>query len=723
MRKLIVLTLLSCLTWTVRAQYPVVTIQQIQTVSAQALANCVDTLNFLGDTVVTHGTVVMDGGLSQVTGNRNIWLQSGPGPFSGIDIFTTGVPVPIPGTDVLDLIQGDSIEITGIVTTFGNESELVPLNINVLDIGKTVYVNPVSVGDLNDNTRTNILTTGEQWEGAYVEFINVTVASVNPFSAAGVDRVSFDIQDASGNLIGVSDRFLAQRLPSAGGSFVAPTAGTVYDTLRGVIAHSGNGCTGATGRGYELYPFDAADYVIAFGAAPPQIGVSQRSPITPASSQDVSISATITDADGSVVSAALFYAIGIGNNTYQQIPMMSIGGGSTYQATIPSSLYSDGDFIKYYICATDNDALTGCNPNVPGGVISPQFFRVRDNGITIPDVQFTPFANGNSGYSSLEVSLKGVVTASAEPGNLGYVYLQQKGESGWAGIPLIGNTALASLLVGDSVEVTGVIRESFGLTRLEEISSVSVISSGNALPAPIEVDPSVFSTYDFAVNEQYEGMLVTLKNAGGGSLYVVAESADGTNNFAEYRVGTDIFDPLNGSRVIAGRQDANSASSLNVSYINDLTWITTGGNIDTTQISICVVSYTDSMESVTGIMYYSFSAMKLLPRNNADFVGFSGANCPDGINTAVEDELVGSTFTAYPNPTMGMLYLDYTFPQRTRGTAVLLDLMGKTVGQQELDGIAGTVSFSTQSLSAGTYLMRIFAEGAPIAYRKVVVLK
>lgn len=724
MKKLVVLILLSSLAWTVQAQYPTVTIQQIQTVSAQALANCVDTINFSGDTVITHGTVVMDGGISQSPAdNRNVWIQSGSGSFSGIDLYTIGVPVPVPGTDVLDLIAGDSVEITGIVTTFANESELIPLNINVLAISKPVFVNPIGVSDLNDNTRTNNLVTGEQWEGAYVELTNVTVATVDPFTSGGVDRVSFNVQDASGNLVNISDRFLAQRLPSGGGAFTPPTAGTVYDTIRGVVSHSGNGCTGGTGRGYEIYPFDAADYVVAIGLAPPQIGTSQRSPITPTGGQDISISATITDVDGTVNSATLYYAVGVGNNTFQSIPMTSIGGGSTYQANIPSSLYNDGDLVKYYICADDNDALTGCNPDVPGGIFDPQFFRVRDNGLTIADVQFTPYTNGNSGYRSLEVTLRGVVTASAEPGNLGFVYIQQAGETAWAGIPLVENTALASLVVGDSVEVTGIVQEAFGLTRLEDISSVNTISSGNAPPAPVEVDPGVFSIYDFAAVEQYEGMLVTLKNAAGGPMYVVAESADGGNNFGEYRIGTDLFDPLNGSRVIAGRQDGNASSSLNFSHINDSTWISTAGTIDTSQLPICVVTYGDSMESLTGIMYYSFSAMKLLPRNNADVTGFKGANCPDGIISGIEDELEGSTFTAYPNPTMGTLYLDYTFTKPVNGSAVLLDLMGRTLGAKELDGIAGTVGFETHSLTAGTYLIRISADNTPIEFKKVVILK
>jgi hypothetical protein len=61
-------------------------------------------------------------------------------------------------------------------------------------------------------------------------------------------------------------------------------------------------------------------------------------------------------------------------------------------------------------------------------------FRVRNNGTQIQDVQFTPFNNGNSLYRDMEVTVEGVVIASAQTsgaGDLGYVYIQQEGLIEW----------------------------------------------------------------------------------------------------------------------------------------------------------------------------------------------------------------------------------------------------------------------------------------------------
>ena len=691
------------------AQYPVVTIQQIQTVPLDSLNACNDLSPFNGDTVITHGVVVMDGGLAQAGGGRNIWLQNGTGPFSGLNLFTTGVPTPVPGTDVLDLVAGDSIQLTGVISTFGTETQIAPLDIQVLDFGRPVVSQLVDVGDLNDANRVNILPTGEQWEAAYVEITNVTVTSVDFFS--GNTRVSFNVADANGNVVNISDRFLAQRLPAAGGSFVPPPVGARFDTIRGVISHSANGCTGAGGRGYEIFPFQASDYVVGFSA--PLISNVNRNPVTPTSSQDVTVFASIEDPDGNVASASLFYAVGVANTSFLSVPMTNTG--STYSATIPSAAFSDGDFVKYYISATDDSAATSTSP--VDGPNQPYFFTARDNGLTIYDVQFTPFPNGISGYLGREVTVEGVVTASAATGDLGFVHIQEEGQTSWGGLQLVEGANLATLERGDRVRVTGTIQESFGLTRMSVLGDAVLLSSGNTLPDPVEVDPNDFTTYDFALNERFEGMLVQLTNPAGGGVYVVEQNADGNNNFAEYRVGSNLLDPLNGCRVLAGRVTGTAFSSLNFSFINDSTWISESGVING---PVCIVSAGDTMASLTGIMTYTFGNMKLLPRNNDDADAFSGANCENGI-TSVED-LLAAGLTAYPNPGRTEVNLRYDFDRAVRGTAELMDLTGRRLQTLSLTGSTGTLRFDTQALPRGTYLLRVSAEGQLVRTLKVALI-
>lgn len=701
-----------------QAQIDTVSIQQIQTVSAQALATCVDTSAYLNDTVWTYGVVMMSGELpsgetnSQANNGENLWIQNGTGPYSGLDMYkVAGInPDPVIGTEMLDLQEGDSIMVKGIITRFGRETEIVPLEIQVIDFDKDVVATPIDISDLNDANRINQLPTGEQWEGAYVEIYNAAVVSVDPFTANGVDRVSFNVSDGNGNLVNISDRFIVQRQSNALGDFVPPTTSTIYDTLRGVIAHSANGCTGAGGRGYEMYPFRKEDYVLRAGTAGPQISGITRSPLVPTSGQDVTIFATINDPDGTVDTATLFYTVGISNTNFFSVGMSA--NGSTYSGVIPASIMNDGDFVKYYICATDNDTITACNPDVPATIGNPEAFFVRDNGLTIYDLQFTPYNDGNSLYRSRDVTVRGVITAASGVDDLGFVYLQQPGATQWAGISLVQNQALSNLTRGDSVEVSGTVQEDFGFTRMAVLTVVPK-GTANSIPEAVELNPDLFNSYDFAVTEAYEGMLVKYVNPNGGGIFIVEENADagGGNNFAEYRIGTDPFVPT-GSRAIAGR---DVSSSLYVSYVNDSIYIS--GNVDA-----CLVTAGDSMASVSGILAYTFGNPKLLPRNNADFEAYSGANCPDGISN-IEDELAGTEINAYPNPTQGQLTVSYDFPKFIEAEVRLMDLTGRTLVQQKIRGLAGETNFSLDGVAGGTYVLMVSHEGYIVDTRKIVLLK
>lgn len=697
--------------------YDTLSINDIQFVPQTTLATCVDTSSYLNDTVWIYGTVLMDGGLAQSAGGRNVWLQSGSGPFNGIDLYTIGVPTPVPGDDVLDLSAGDSVEVLGFVTTFGSESEIVPLEINVIDFGKSTEATPVSIGDMNDDQRVNIPATGEQWEGQYVELNNVTVTSVDFFS--GGSRVSFNVADASGNVMNISDRFLVQRLPANGGSFVPPNVGTVYDTLRGVIAHSANGCFGANGRGYEMYPFRAEDYVVQAGSSAPLISNITRNPVAPTSSQDVNVSATIEDVDGVIDTAILYYTVGQNSTSYFSVPMS--GSGTTFTGTIPNTAFSDGDLVKYYVCATDNDNLSACIPDVPGGTGDPLFFFVRDNGVNITDVQFAPFGNDNSGYAGLDVTLTGIVTSTSSSDDLGFVYIQQPGANQWAGLSLTQNQGLNSLARGDEVQVTGTISESFDMTVMV-VTSVNTLSTGNAIPAAVELDPAIFTDYDVSTTEPYESMVIKLVGDNGAAVYVVDDNADGPpNNFAEWRVGKDQFDPEAGCRVLTGRVTGSASSSLAFSYVNDSSWIANSGIMT---VDACIVTVGDTMASLSGIMYHSFGQMKLLPRNNADAPGYSGANCPDGIGgtNALEDLLGESSMTVFPNPATDQITLRYDFVRKVEGQAVLMDLMGRIIDAQDLTGTSGALNFQTASLPRGTYLVSIQTAHELVARHKVMLI-
>jgi len=279
---------------------PYVSITNINNVSATDLAACDDTSAYLGQTIRTRGVVVTPGWATEVasgsvTGGLRpfIFIQDTAvggqsSPWAGIEVMGVytasdgSLQVPSTFTQVL---AGDIVEIKGVVGEYNGSNQLSLVDANSFSIVGTtsdpVSSDTVALGNLNDALQVNQLTTGEQYEGAYVTLENVTVTAVIPFSG---NRVSFNVADASGNTINVSDRFLAQKLssystvnpqsPQTQGSFVPPVPGTFFNSLSGVVRHDANGCTGDNGRGYEINPFDSTHYDI--GYAPPYIANFER---------------------------------------------------------------------------------------------------------------------------------------------------------------------------------------------------------------------------------------------------------------------------------------------------------------------------------------------------------------------------------------------------------------------------------------------------------------
>ena len=691
-KKLLSMAMLLFGAFTAQAQYPLKTIQEVQTVSQQNLAAGIEASSIPStDTIRIRGVVIMDAGLSTLVGGKQVWIQTNDGSsFSGIDLyqnFPGSTVTGDAGTGILSLVAGDSVEITGNVLEYQGETEFVPVNttpatpIQILGGGIALKSKLISAAELNDANRNNILTTGEQYEGMYVEIRNLTVSTVDYFSNG--TRVSFNIVDAAGNKINVSDRFKAFKLPAAGGTFVPPNVGDVLTSIKGVVVHSLNN------RGYELHVFDASQ--IVYGAAAPTISQITRSIKVPTSTDAITVTANITDKDG-VNSADLYYAVGVNSTSYTSVAMTA--NGNSYSAVIPAQ--ADGSFIKYYISAKDNSVgqLVSRIPNVP--TEDPKFYVVRNAGMGIYDVQYTPFKSGNSGFAGQEVTVSGIVTSSAN--DLGYIFIQQENQLNWAGVMCIGSTTLATLAIGDKVTVTGTVKENFGFTRIEAITSVAKNGTGTITPIVLVADS--FRKYSFTGTEPYEGMLVKFVGNPGSTLKVVNSNADDPSNFAEYRVGPDTTDAGAGCRVIAGRVTSSVYSSLNVSYVNDTIWATISGVM---KVAPIVVQKGDAMTSVTGIMDYSFSNCKLMPRNNADFENYVRLNV--GVNS---NAINLGKVVAYPNPTSNQINFDYILPANAANCAIVVyDLLGKVVANTNINTLSGTASMATTHLAQGTYIYSI----------------
>ena len=302
------------------------------------------------------------------------------------------------------------------------------------------------------------------------------------------------------------------------------------------------------------------------------------------------------------------------------------------------------------------------------------------------------------------VTVRGVVTASAEADNLGIVYIQQTGVSEWGGIRVNSGDvpSLLSLVVGHRVVVTGRVSEQNGRTGLDNVQIDSI--QGMEQIEPVVLTPNVFTSYSLSDNERYESMLVRLA-ADGELIRVVNVNADGpSNNFGEWRVGIDPQMPDVGCRILTGRVTSSISSSLNVSFINNEAWATNSGIL---QVDPVVITTDSAFQSITGIVDYSSGNLKLLPRNNADFVPRGGT-----VSTNDLPEVINSS-RLYPNPVATFATIELNLKKPSSFGVELYDVNGRLVRQL----IAAQLYQSGDNAIAlpflgetpqGSYFLRIF---------------
>jgi predicted extracellular nuclease len=274
--------------------------------------------------------------------------------------------------------------------------------------------------------------------------------------------------------------------------------------------------------------------------------------------------------------------------------------------------------------------------------------------------------------------------------------MQQPGLTSWGGIWVNGGTLISGLSIGDQVNITGVVEESFGLTRISNITNSAVVASGQPVPAPLELDPALFTTYSAtgaSQNEQYEGMLVKLKNpVAGQNLFVVDSNADAATNRnnGEYRIGADVNDPNTGCRVLAGRQNSNTFSSLNVRYVNSPRWFTQDGQMN---VPAEIVLPGSEVTFIQGVMTYSFGNMKLLPRNDLDITLILSTR-----------ELTGNNqFGLFPNPAKENLHIK--IEASSTSNVEIFNAKGQKVLSTTVNGKENTIAID--KLVNGLYQVRV----------------
>ncbi len=691
-----------------QTQYPLVTVHDIQFLPDSIIAQGDSPSPLNGDTVRVRGVVMTSPLVNPDTDRRPVmwagarwvtYIQDENGTaWAGLNILTPDTSVNAQGTffDLIDTAQ--VVEFTGVVTEFFTTTELfqlvnpiTPVNI-INQLPKRPDPIELSVTDFMENGQLKL--SAEKYEGMYVIVRNVVSSDRN------VGNGTFRINDGLGNFMFMRDQsgYFTNRANHrlvGKTDWDAPQDGTPINFIRGILETRTDG--------YYINPIYPGDVNIT--ATPPIISNVRRDAATVAPNQAVKITANIVDLDGSVTGAKLFYHVN-GGPTNELVLDRDVSDTTLYSATIPG-VSGDSSLVDFYLWAQDNNGLFSTNPS--DTTRNNYFYLVMNRALKISDVQYSPFGSGFSGYNNYRVQLTGVVTADTSDipgfGTTALRVYMQDGEGPWSGIQ-IGTAGtkgadVLNLKQGDNVTLSGTIVENFSVTAIDSLTNITVNSSGNPLPNPV-----ILSTSDIATKsngtvdaEKWESVLIGYKN-----VTVTDDNADGgANNFGEMFVSDNSGD----TRVEL--QDGNH------SYHNN--WDTTF-NSNSNYIRVLTGS---TFTELDGILFYSFSNYKLVPRKNDDFKGF--VTDVEKLNNNVPDTY--SLNQNYPNPFNPSTVISYSIPKAGLVKIRVYNILGQLVKElvNEFQSAGNyKVNFDASSLSSGVYLYSINTNGFTNV-KKMVLLK
>ena len=126
---------------------------------------------------------------------------------------------------------------------------------------------------------------------------------------------------------------------------------------------------------------------------------------------------------------------------------------------------------------------------------------------SIYDIQYTTNPGFDGTYPSLylgqNVTVEGVVIGINFEGNR--VYISERRGGPWSGIAI--EPIRNHISNGDFIQVTGKVSEIMGMTVINHVSNVAILSRNQILPQPVSI-----SVHEALTSEAYESVLVRLSN-------------------------------------------------------------------------------------------------------------------------------------------------------------------------------------------------------------------
>ena len=598
----------------------------------------------------------------------------------------------------LDLIPGDVIEVTGLLSFFTNSVQVTPNSLVVLgDLASlglpATLADPdtVTTSDLNTSVGDGVYqanwTNYNNVNGGYVCVIDATVFRRTVTGAREDWAVT---SDAGASVVDTYDMSLSYRNDRDGAytapfnvleePFVPPAIGASVDVCGTVVHQPGNdpfATDSPAGAKLSLVPWAATDLTVK--ASPPQFAAPLTTPeVIVAPEESYFPVADITfDPERTPAGVTLYYTVAdadgnVGGDTV--MVAMTNTEGTSWTAEIPG-LGTDRAFAIYWATAEDNTGAVSTS--------SPATYRVFSTAISsISDIQQAAIPGANNEWPSpltgiefSDLNLTG--TVQTQPDVSGFVAIQDDPDLGpWSGIVL--DIAPDGISQGDELVIASAsVREQFGVTQLTNIVLGEATGKiHDALPYK-EVDSAVLT--DAVAAEQHEGMLVSIPNA----RIVTLE------NFGEWTFsnGTD-------EEAILG----DDASAATLPPFNP-------GEV---------------YEFLRGMWWFSFGTYKIVPEDENDF-----GPVADAVERIGD---VPGEFTLhqnYPNPFNPSTMITYDLPSTGHVTLQVFDVSGRLVStlvDQELSAGAYQVSFDAGDLASGLYVYRLQA-GSEVRTSKMLLMR
>ena len=282
----------------------------------------------------------------------------------------------------------------------------------------------------------------------------------------------------------------------------------------------------------------------------------------------------------------------------------------------------------------------------------------------------------------------------------------QNGQGPWSGIQVgtrgTNGSTIRGFQKGQLVSVDGLVWDesitpTFNVTRIDSITNVQILSSGEPLPTPEVLETVTIGTGGFGQvqKEQWESVLIRYNN-----VTVTNENADFPSNFGEMYVSDGSGD----TRVEL--EDGNH-DYHNLSDPTRLYYVKTGSTFDALQ----------------GILYYSFGNYKLVPRNNDDFIGYDPVSVENEGTIPDEYQLSQN----YPNPFNPATRINFSLPFESNVRLSVFNILGqeiKILVDNQVQPVGNyNLTFDASDLPSGIYFYRLIASSSEDNGRNFVDVK